>query len=100
MSAAYEGYEQRVRERAHQIWLDEDKPEGRAEAHWALAREEIAVAENIELTLKPSLAVKPEPAAEPLAAVEGIADIPGRLSDQGDRPPYPTERKKPRKRDA
>ena len=30
--------ETRIRERAHQIWLDEGCPDGRAEQHWELAR--------------------------------------------------------------
>jgi Protein of unknown function (DUF2934) len=29
--------EQRIRERAYQLWEAEGRPEGRAEAHWALA---------------------------------------------------------------
>jgi hypothetical protein len=36
-----ETQEQRIRERAYQIWCDEGKPEGRREEHWHRAREEI-----------------------------------------------------------
>lgn len=95
MSTAYDEYERRVRQRAHEIWLQEGKPDGRADAHWALAREEVATEENIETTLKP---VDDGPDAEPLLAVEGMADLPGRLSDQGERQDYPSRpAAKPRK---
>jgi hypothetical protein len=33
--------EQRIRERAHQIWIDEGRPEGRATDHWLRARWEL-----------------------------------------------------------
>jgi hypothetical protein len=33
--------EQRIRERAFQIWLHEGRPEGRDTAHWELAEAEI-----------------------------------------------------------
>jgi hypothetical protein len=36
-----ETQEQRIRERAYQIWCDEGKPEGCEEEHWHRAREEI-----------------------------------------------------------
>lgn len=44
-----ETQEQRIRERAYQIWCDEGKPEGRREEHWHRAREEI----EAELASKP-----------------------------------------------
>ena len=31
------GFERRVRERAYLLWLEEDRPEGRALEHWMLA---------------------------------------------------------------
>lgn len=90
MTDTYDDYERRVRRRAHEIWLREGKPDGRAEDHWNLAREEVSEAEGIEDTLKP---IEPEgPAAEPLLAVESLGDLPGRLSDQGERLDYPVSR--------
>jgi hypothetical protein len=93
MSEAYEAYERRVRERAHQIWLDEGRPDGRAEEHWARAREQISEEEGVKDTLKPIEG----PDAEPLVAVESLGDLPGRLSDQGERQDYPVEPKPKRK---
>jgi len=97
MSTAYDVYEQQVRERAHEIWLREGRPEGRADEHWALARVEIAAEQNVGTMLKPNPLVRPDPDAEPIEAVEGMADIPGRLNDQGERPAYPEPAKKRRR---
>jgi hypothetical protein len=94
MNDSYDDYERRVRARAHQIWVREGKPEGRAEEHWNLAREEVSEEEGIEDTLKP---IEPEgPDAEPLLAVESLGDLPGRLTDQGDRQDYPVRQEPPK----
>jgi len=45
--------ETRIRERAHQIWLEEGKPEGRTESHWELAKIAIALADAQPQMLKP-----------------------------------------------
>jgi hypothetical protein len=87
MTDTYKDYEARVRQRAYEIWQREGEPDGRADEHWALAREEVSTEENIGDTLKDPNA---EPDAEPLLAVEGMADLPGRLSDQGERQDYPS----------
>jgi len=34
--------EQRIRDRAHKLWEEEGRPEGRAEMHWAQARALVA----------------------------------------------------------
>jgi hypothetical protein len=34
--------EQRIRDRAHKLWEDEGRPEGRAEMHWAQTRALVA----------------------------------------------------------
>ena len=36
-------FDRRVRDRAYQIWLEEGCPEGRAEEHWLLAKEMVAI---------------------------------------------------------
>jgi hypothetical protein len=35
-------HNERIRQRAYQIWLEEGCPEGRAEIHWEMAREFVA----------------------------------------------------------
>ena len=39
-------HEQRIRTRAYRIWEEEGRPEGRAEVHWDMARELVAVEDN------------------------------------------------------
>lgn len=38
--------EQRIRERAYQIWLDQGQPEGREKEHWHQAETQIAAKES------------------------------------------------------
>jgi hypothetical protein len=38
--------EQRIREKAFYIWLDEGCPEGRSDVHWDMATELIAIEDN------------------------------------------------------
>ena len=40
--------EQRVRERAYKIWLEEGKPHGHSKEHWAQAEKQLAEEENVE----------------------------------------------------
>ena len=40
-SRGHEVNDDRVRERAHQIWIEEGKPDGRAVDHWLRARWEL-----------------------------------------------------------
>jgi hypothetical protein len=46
--------EHRVRERAYRIWVDEGRPEGRADLHWEMAHELVAIEENSDLALQPN----------------------------------------------
>ncbi|HVJ32624.1 MAG TPA: DUF2934 domain-containing protein [Terriglobia bacterium] len=39
------GKEERIRELAHAIWLEEGRPDGRAEQHWERARRQIEAQE-------------------------------------------------------
>ncbi len=43
----------RVRERAHRIWEDEGRPAGRAEIHWAMARQIVGMEESDRLARQP-----------------------------------------------
>jgi hypothetical protein len=84
--------EQRIREKAYQIWIDEGRPEERADTHWDMATELVAIEENQLLTLKPvqnhsSVSLSGEP-VEPLLAVENAGEFPT-LTDQGEETAYP-----------
>lgn len=89
-------FEERVRRRAHKIWQEEGCPDGRAEVHWDMARELVAIEDNLKLTLQPvraeaaRLAEWGEP-VEPAIAAENTGELPT-LDDQGEQQ-YP-----PRKR--
>jgi len=84
---------ERVRERAHRIWVEEGCPEGRSEIHWQKARELVAIEDNQKATLKP--APDPERAGrepvEPLAAAENAGEFPT-LTDQGEEQTAPERR--------
>jgi Protein of unknown function (DUF2934) len=89
-------FEERVRRRAHKIWMEEGCPEGRAEIHWDMARELVAIEDNGKLTLQPvaadaaRLAEWGEP-VEPVIAAENIGELPT-LADQGEQQ-YPPRRR-------
>ncbi len=85
-------YEERVRARAYRLWQEEGCPEGRADAHWELARELVAIEDNQRLATKPigpagSNNVLPEP-VEFVVAVENQGEFPT-LTDEGEGHPYP-----------
>lgn len=86
--------EQRIREHAHRIWLEEGRPSGREEAHWDMACELVAIEDNQRAATKPNPvategeeAIHPEP-VEPIEAVESLGDLPGR-TDQAEGRDYP-----------
>ena len=71
--------ETRIRERAHQMWLDEGRPEGKADSHWELARMAIALEDARPQMLKPI----ETPTSEPVEAWLNQAEFPT-LTDQGE----------------
>jgi Protein of unknown function (DUF2934) len=86
-------FNERVRQRAHRLWVEEGYPEGRSEIHWQKARELVAIEDNQKTTLKPA----PDPErpgrepVEPLASVENAGEFPT-LTDQGEERAAPTRR--------
>jgi hypothetical protein len=84
-------FEERVRRRAYRLWQEEGCPEGRADAHWDMACELVAIEDNQKLTLKPISAGTHGPAGEPiepLEAVENVGEFPT-LTDQGEEQVFP-----------
>jgi hypothetical protein len=71
--------EQRIRERAHRMWLDEGQPEGKADAHWELARLAIAFEDAKPQMQRP---VTTE-TVEPVEALLNQGEFPT-LTDQGE----------------
>jgi hypothetical protein len=82
--------EERIRQRAYRIWVEEGCPEGKADAHWAMATE-LVVEENQEFTLKPAHAGLGS-AGEPIERL-GILDN----SDDVSTPPEQREDSTPRR---
>lgn len=74
--------EDRIRNKAHEIWESEGHPHGRDEDHWAQAREIIAIQDGLSDTLLPRNTGAEEP-IEPTQAVEPYGDVPN-LTDQGE----------------
>jgi hypothetical protein len=95
--------EQRIRERAHQIWEEEGRPEGRERDHWERARFLVGLEDNAGAGLEPNPMVEdrekgwntpppPEP-VEPIEALENQGEFPDRLTDQGDKPAGPVRKR-------
>lgn len=88
-----QAHEQRVRERAYRLWIEEGQPEGQAEAHWDKARELVAIEENYKDTLKPNPteAFERSPTGEPVEPIEAVRNL-GEfptLTDQGEEAVFP-----------
>lgn len=73
--------EQRIRERAHRLWEEEGRPDGRADDHWFQAKEIVAIEEGRPEMLKP-IGEAGEP-AEPIEALVNAGEFPT-LTDQGE----------------
>jgi len=78
-------FDERIREHAYRLWVEEGCPEGRSEIHWDKACELVAIEENQKLAIKPaprSERGRGEP-VEPIAAVRNAGEFPT-LRDQGE----------------
>src|SRR3546814_4982245 len=81
------GLENRIRQRAHLLWVDDGRPEGREIEYREKARELIAIEDNQQTATEPrprprqSHAPGGEP-AEPVDAIENQGELPG-LADPG-----------------
>ena len=77
--------EQRIRARAHQIWEQEGRPQGRERDHWEKARILVSI-EDDKSSLKPVEPERPEPAQ----MMENLGEFPSALTDDGDRQQFPS----------
>ncbi|MEP9369081.1 DUF2934 domain-containing protein [Xanthobacter sp. VNH20] len=75
----------KIREKAYQIWLDEGRPEGREAVHWDMARELVAQQENYLSTTKP-VGDAQEQVEESTIALDNQGEFPT-LTDQGEMEP-------------
>ncbi|GGE36748.1 hypothetical protein GCM10007276_12780 [Agaricicola taiwanensis] len=87
---------ERIRQRAHQIWIEEGKPEGRAEDHWQMARQLVAIEDAPGDDLKPNPLTEPhsdEAPVEEASIQENLGEFPT-LTDQGEEQTVPKPRSK------
>jgi hypothetical protein len=84
--SAPEGDEERIRQKAFELWESEGHPHGRADTHWVMAREMVAIEDSYQTTLRPLSETIDEP-VEPGIALENQGDFPG-MADQGEESPH------------
>src|SRR5262249_60839662 len=85
-------FDERVRQRAYRLWVEEGCPEGRSDVHWEKARELVAIEDNHKLATKP--APRGDEAGEPgepIEAVENAGEFPT-MTDQGEGQAAPRRR--------
>jgi hypothetical protein len=78
--------EARIRDKAHKLWEEAGRPEGRAAEHWEKARILVAI-EDDRTSLKPI----EQASSEPLEVQDNLGELPGALTDQGERMQVPSE---------
>ena len=86
--------DERIKRRAHRIWEEEGRPEGRDKEHWDMAAELVAIEDNYQATLKPVARDADDPeiaatSAEPPEAAN-TGELPT-LTDEGEQI-YPPSR--------
>ena len=88
--------EDRIRARAHQLWEQEGRPEGRAENHWEQARILVAIEDDRTSLAPVSTVVAGEPVEEAMLQ-QNLGEFPAGRTDQGERAstPYTTAQAKP-----
>ena len=84
-------FEERVRQRAYRLWVEEGCPEGRSDAHWDKARELLAIEENQKLVTKPVQGEGSGDPVEPIEAIGNAGEFPT-LTDQGEEQVAPKRR--------
>lgn len=72
----------KIRQKAYQIWQEEGCPEGRSEVHWDMARELVAQQENYLSTTKP-VSEAEGGAEDSTIALDNQGEFPT-LTDQGE----------------
>lgn len=77
-------HEERIRCRAHQLWEEEGRPDGRHDDHWERARQLVAIEENPKFGTVPINNEKLGPEGEPIEdarVLDNLGEFPT-LTDQ------------------
>ena len=88
-----------IRARGIRMWAEAGAPRGRKDEYIERARELQAIIDHPCAALLPNpMIAHPQPAdpVEEAELQENLGEFPGRLTDQGDRPPAPMTKKKAR----
>jgi Protein of unknown function (DUF2934) len=102
MARVEQEHEKHIRAHARRMWREAGRPSGREDEYLKRARELQAFVDHPGTGLLPNpMAAHQEPGVtegpvEEAELLENLGEFPGRLTDQGDRPPAPMTRKKPR----
>lgn len=83
----------RIRERAYRIWIEEGRPPGRSDEHWQMARQLIAIEQSDGDELKPNPLGQEQPVEE-ARLQENLGEFPT-LTDQGEEATTPKARRAP-----
>lgn len=75
--------EDRIRQKAHELWEAEGHPHGRDQDHWIQAREIIAIQDSQADTLLPRDSGAEEPIEDADEALRNVGEFPN-LTDQGE----------------
>lgn len=75
----------RIRAKAHQLWEEEGRPEGREMDHWDKARILVAIEDD-----RTSLIPAKPPGPEEAALQANLGDFPTAMTDEGDRQQTPS----------
>ncbi len=67
--------DQKIRDKAHELWVLDGQPEGRELFHWDLARQLVLQENTAEFTLVPTPPTL-EDMIDPLAAPDNLREIP------------------------
>jgi hypothetical protein len=95
-------HDERIRIRAHRLWLADGAPAGREDEYLERARELQGIEDNPSAGLLPNPMVASHgeiPPAQPIeeaALEENLGELPGRLTDEGDRRQTPMTRQEER----
>jgi hypothetical protein len=85
-------HEERIRQRAYKLWQEGGFPNGRDVELWEQAEDLVAIEENPDAGQLP-ISGDRDPAfdgVEEAEIQESYGEVPGRLTDQGDRPQTPS----------
>ena len=76
-------FDERVRQQAYRLWVEEGCPEGRADVHWDKARELVSIEQNQTQTTRPVAREAKQTPVEPASAMKNLGEFPT-LTDQGE----------------